>query len=177
MLLSKRCDIIMQKIQEITGKKNLSHAEYFTFLGIKRGMWANWRNDEQAKINAELVPPIAEKTGLNPKWLATGYGDPYKAETAISHEPQAEYGNGLDSVIVKVCTIMTSKTVYATALAANVDAFHAAVLQERENSQLQERLENSEGRIEILEEQLKKVVAASHCGHSQEGEVAIGQAG
>jgi transcriptional regulator with XRE-family HTH domain len=167
----KRFAIVAARIREIHHPRVMSDAACAKFLGVSSSLWSQWQIGTTKNPKAHQVRQISEKTGFNEQWLISGKGEPMGGTVQKLNETASVYGEGgLESVLGKVCTIMTSKTVYATALAANVDAFHAAVLQGREKSQLEER-------IEILEEQLEKVVAASHCGNSQEDEVAIGKAG
>gem|GEM_PF-7033410 len=74
---------------------------------------------------------------------------------SASPEPR-EHGNGIrmSDMLTKTAEILESETIYRTALASNINAFHQALGAERKNVDLQDRVTQLEERLRILEAQL-----------------------
>ena len=56
----------------------------------------------------------------------------------------------MSDMLTKTAEVLESETIYRTALASNINAFHQAVRSERTLARLEERMEQLEKRVEDL---------------------------
>ena len=81
--------------------------------------------------------------------------------TAQAASPPAEDDFKMSDMLTKTAEVLESDTIYRTALASNINAFHQAVNSERTLARLEERMVALETRVEELaneNSQLKKQV-------------------
>lgn len=159
-------ETVASRIRELNHPRVMSDKACAEFIGVTPSLWSQWKLGQTRSPKSHQLIKISETTGLNLQWLTTGEGDPMGCAAPVLQETPPPYGSGVEVMMGKAWAVLTSGTVYATALSANVDAFHQAVVQERENAKLGDRLEK-----------LEQTIAAIHCGNSQEAEVEIAQAG
>lgn len=122
----------------------------------------------------DKVIAIAEASGVNIEWLATGEGpmrpgESVKETTKEEHQqptttqqasPATDYDNfRISEKMQKTVEILESDTIYRPALAANIDAFHHGMTQEKVVQDQTERIASLEARMAVLEKHLSSVTA------------------
>lgn len=122
----------------------------------------SWQGYEQGKIvpGGEVFKALAG-LGFNVSWF---FADDAKipmrqrevipalapTEPAIRQEDVTEVVN-IQELLNMTAEVLTSKTVYRPALAANIKAFHRSIALEHDNQELRIRVDSLETRLEALE--------------------------
>lgn len=107
----------------------------------------------------ENLIKIARASNVTVGWLADGEG-----ETAVNQRgAQADHPNRdanpkFDDYIGKTARVITSKTIYRSALERNIDAFHKAVETEDEMQGVREKLELMQEKHDRDMEELKRLI-------------------
>jgi len=140
----ERIPIIEERVLQIKGVAKMEDAEIALFLGVEPGKWSQYKTGYLKKPAAKYVAKIAEITGFSIDWIATGVGNPDAGSAAPCRENVAKYGGNLEELMGKAWAVLTSETIYASALTANIDAFHSAVVGENAKRELDERVEKLE---------------------------------
>lgn len=119
----------------------------------------------------EKLVLIAKTAGVNIEWLATGEGPMRPGEEAILlHQSQAPPTTprqqehvtdvvNIQELLNMTAEVLTSKTVYRPALAANIKAFHRSIALEIDNQQLMDRVDRLELERPAFEQRLQSLEA------------------
>lgn len=125
--------------------------------GISNSAFRRYINDGSLPRVDKLVL-MAKEAGVNIAWLATGEGPmrpeesttnplppPALTETTAPHQEHVTDVVNIQELLNMTAEVLTSKTVYRPALAANIKAFHRSIYLENDNQQLMNRV----GRLEV----------------------------
>ena len=125
-------------------------------LNINKNTLGFYERDERTP-NATFVADICKQECIATDWLLYGEGPMRRGETAPAAaspaQPQPsppEEDFKMVDMVTKTVEVLESDTIYRTALASNINAFHQAVRSERTLARLEERMELLEKRVEEL---------------------------
>lgn len=163
-----KTEAIIDRLKEAVGVK--SDRQLSKFLSISR------QNIGAARARNDVPPGWLIKTnkasGYSLDWLNSGEG-PRKlagyehevfAHDAIGHDTpdydkhggwKPRVGSKEWELIGKAHEIMSSETVYRSALINNINAFHKALIDDRDKKEIEKR-------VEALEKQLKQLLENEH---------------
>jgi len=121
-----------------------------------------------AKRRLQLPPgwieQIAQKFAINADWLFFGVGPMRRGEvaapaatTADQAPPPAKEDFKMSDMLTKTAEVLESETIYRTALASNINAFHQAVQGERLLTNLAERMELLEKQVAELQRENREL--------------------
>ena len=150
------------RTKKITGWNK--KAELADFLDIKPSSVSGAK--KRGTFPIEWAYKIAKKYNSSTDWIIDGK-DHGCINDIKPNEPFLKYENlRISEKLQKTAEILESETIYRTALAANIDAFHHAVAQdnqvrknEKELAAQQKRIADLESRIVSLEKLLSSVSA------------------
>ncbi|HCR14007.1 MAG TPA: helix-turn-helix domain-containing protein [Solidesulfovibrio sp.] len=125
-----------------------------------------------AKRRFQLPPAwieqIANDFGINADWLFFGAGSMRRGEAAneapapapapaeaFLTAPQEEFR--MSDMLTKTAEVLESDTIYRTALASNINAFHQAVRSERTLARLEERLADLEAKADAMAKRMEEL--------------------
>jgi transcriptional regulator with XRE-family HTH domain len=160
------CNQFKDRFKEVLGEDS----SYFFAKksGISESLLRKYLSGESLpgldKLNA-----IADIGNVNIEWLATGRGPKDKEapgkgikEGRAPYEVEKPQNKNLD-LVGKTIRILESDTIFRQALAANITAFHRAILLEKENEDTRQRMSQLEEnnkelwlRLSALEEKLSR---------------------
>lgn len=105
------------------------------------------------------IEKIARACNVTVGWLADGEGEEATSpQTSFAHLPNRESNPKFDDYIGKTARVITSKTIYRSALERNIDAFHKAVETEDEMQGVREKLELMQVKHDRDMEELKRLI-------------------
>ncbi|WP_300154046.1 helix-turn-helix domain-containing protein [Solidesulfovibrio sp.] len=140
--------------------------ELASFLGISRQAINKARS-------AKKIPPswfiqVGQGTNVSIDWLVSGDGPMRRGETAVPATtsapptadafltaPQEEFR--MSDMLTKTAEVLESDTIYRTALASNINAFHQAVRSERTLARLEERMGEIEAKADAMARELSEL--------------------
>jgi len=122
--------------------------------------------------SANKIPPswfisVGEVAKVSIDWLVTGVGPMHRKESAEPGDtsapsadafltaPQEEFR--MSDMLTKTAEVLESDTIYRTALASNINAFHQAVRSERTLARLEERLADLEVKAEAMAQRMEEL--------------------
>jgi len=158
---------VTDRMNEVCGFK--TDKELAQLLGLKAQNFSNRKR--KGTLTPEIIKKCSElHSDVNLDWLITGEGPKYKEKIK---EPGRDYGLHGDwtpqadpqdwNMLGKTHKILTSNTVYKTALTANINAFYHAI-------ETEDKLEDQNQKIHQLEDR----IAALEKALEEKGEVASG---
>ena len=143
-----------ERLKALRGKR--SQDEFSQLIEININTLRGYEQGSRSP-NADTIVGICEKTNTSPNWLLFGEGpmrrgetDPAAASPAQPQAPPPEEDFKMVDMVTKTVEVLESDTIYRTALASNINAFHQAVRSERTLAQLEERMVALETRMEEL---------------------------
>ena len=139
---------------------NGSNQEHLaSFLGISKD--AIYKAIRSQKIPPAWFFTIGRKANISVDWLDSGLGPMRRGEAAAPAPPappapaevflaapQEEFR--MSDMVTKTIEVLESDTIYRTALASNINAFHQAVRSERTLARLEERMADLEAKSEAM---------------------------
>lgn len=169
-----------ERLQLVAKRKKIFQADIALELRKSRSTVSKWWNGEiiPAPKNNSL---IAEYLECNPDWLATGEWEPFpswenlstntirinsdRSSTSEKAEPQSKPVETTNvtleqeeltvrEIVNMTMEILESDTVYKSALASSIRAFHKAAKQEREMKSVQEDVAEMRERMDKMEQML-----------------------
>ena len=69
-----------ERIEQVRTDLNLSRMAFCKQIGFPYARYHHVTGERNSKPTADLLSSVAEHTGVNPDWLLTGAGDPYRRE-------------------------------------------------------------------------------------------------
>jgi len=142
------------RIRQIRGDE--SQDAFANRLNINKNTLGFYERDERTP-NATFVADICKQECIVTDWLLYGEGPMRRGETAPAaaspappQAPPPEEDFKMVDMVTKTVEVLESDTIYRTALASNINAFHQAVRSERTLARLEERMELLEKRVEDL---------------------------
>lgn len=139
-----------------TLRGGLSQEEFSQHIGFNKNTIGNYERGERTP-DVVFLKTICEKLNVSPDWLLWGQGPMRRGETAPAaaspapaQAPPPEEDFKMVDMVTKTVEVLESDTIYRTALASNINAFHQAVRSERTLVRLEERMEQLEKRMEEL---------------------------
>lgn len=148
---------IGERIRQVRGEKTQS--EFAGLTSIPKNTLGRYERGEIIP-GGEAISLLCKNIGIDPNWLLFGEGPMRRGETAPAapaaapNEPPPAQPPEEDFKMVEMVTmtveVLESETIYRTALASNIRAFHQAVRSERTLARLEERMELLEKRVEEL---------------------------
>ena len=107
----------------------------------------------------ENLKKIARACNVTVGWLADGEGEESEVpQMSFAHLPNRDANPKFDDYIGKTARVITSKTIYRSALERNIDAFHKAVETEDEMQGVREKLEVMQVKHDRDMEELKRLI-------------------
>lgn len=132
----------------------MTQAEFAGRAGINVNTLRNYERGDSLP-NLEVAASICRYFGVSTDWLILGEGPMHRSESAAEvaqsapvPAPQPEEDWKMSDMLTKTAEVLESDTIYRTALASNINAFHQAVRSERLLAQLVERVAALEAREE-----------------------------
>lgn len=137
-----------QRIRQLRGEE--SQDSFSNRLNINKNTLGFYERDERTP-NAIFVADICKQERISTDWLLYGEGPMRRGESAAEvaqavPAPQPEEDWKMSDMLTKTAEVLESDTIYRTALASNINAFHQAVRSERLLAQLVERVAALEAR-------------------------------
>lgn len=150
-----------ERIRALRG--GMTQADFASRAGINVNTLRNYERGDSIP-NLEVAASICKHFLVNTEWLILGEGPMHRGESipetttpTIQDElPPAEDFKMVD-MVTKTVEVLESDTIYRTALASNINAFHQAVRSERTLAHLEERMGLLEQRMEELSNENKQL--------------------
>lgn len=140
----------------------MTQADFASRAGINVNTLRNYERGDSLP-NLEVAASICRHFGVHTDWLILGEG-PMHRDEATPEAPQivpapqpVEEEWKMSDMLTKTAEVLESDTIYRTALASNINAFHQAVRSERLLAKLEERMATMEAKLErmgLLEERM-----------------------
>lgn len=164
-----------ERLQRIIAVKKMSQKRLSELLGVDQGTVSRWRKKPPSMAN---VVKICEEIGCDFNWLANGTGDPFPsvlqgarfaakalanqgvpirqvlAEQRSADQPEQDEHFSMTEMVTMTVAVLESKTVYRSALALNIRAFHEAVQGEEEMGKVRDEVAELRKEIRELREDL-----------------------
>ncbi|KJR97186.1 MAG: hypothetical protein VR65_24870 [Desulfobulbaceae bacterium BRH_c16a] len=151
-----------ERLQIIIAQKNIKKKDLAVLIGVDQRSLSRWR---KSPPSVENMLKIAEATGCAYDWLSKGEGPMFKyqpppggqiildqksAKPKVTEPPPSDQGEGwnMPEMVKMTMEILASDTVYRSALASNIRAFHQAVNMEKEMQSVNEKLAAMEKQME-----------------------------
>lgn len=142
----------LKKVLELLGVEQNKFAESGRVSKQTVSAYLKGKSQPAADVIANWVRDFR----INANWLLDGIGEPLTPEghnpsagTMAAPAPQATAEDWkMSDMLTKTATVLESDTIYRTALASNINAFHQAVQSERMLARLEERVATLEAREE-----------------------------
>lgn len=145
---------IGERIKKVRGDR--TQADFSLLTTIPKNTLGRYERGEIVP-GGEAIALLCKNIGIDPNWLLFGEGPMHRGETVPAAAPaqsQAEQIPAEDfkmsDMLTKTAEVLESDTIYRTALASNINAFHQAVNSERTLARLEERMAQLEQRVEVL---------------------------
>jgi transcriptional regulator with XRE-family HTH domain len=147
-----------------TLRGDLSQEEFAHRIGFNKNTIGNYERGDRTP-DVVFMKAVCENMNVSPEWLLWGEGTMNRGEGA-STEPQAlapapaqptEEDWKMSDMLTKTAEVLESGTIYRTALASNINAFHQAVRSERTLAHLEDRVSQLEMRMEELADENAKL--------------------
>lgn len=150
----KHFDATVARLLEAIGGSDIGSLA--SFLGISR------QAINKARATNKIPPAwfihIGRVVKVSIDWLVTGDGPKNRDESAPAtapapaqpEPPPSEDDFKMSDMLTKTAEVLESETIYRTALASNINAFHQAVRSERTLVRIEERMGLLEQRMEEL---------------------------
>ncbi|WP_428562364.1 MAG: helix-turn-helix domain-containing protein [Solidesulfovibrio sp. DCME] len=143
---------IGERIRHLRGEK--TQADFAGLTKIPKNTLGRYERGEIVP-GGEAIALLCKSLEIDPNWLLFGDGPMRRGESAAeapqaapAPTPQPEEDFKMSDMITKTVEVLESDTIYRTALASNINAFHQAVRSERLLAQLVERVAALEAREE-----------------------------
>lgn len=160
-----------------TLRGGLSQEEFSQRVGFNKNTIGNYERGERTP-DAVFIKTVCEKLGVSAEWLLWGHGPMRRGEVpettaqdTIQSQPPPVPPPGDDFKMTEMVTmtveVLESETIYRTALASNIRAFHQAVRSERTLARLEERMEQIEQSVEELKRENRELKQQKHEQSSQ----------
>ena len=137
-------------------------ADLARVLGIKPQSIAAARKRQQ--IPTGWIEQVAEKYHILADWLFFGIGPMRRGEvaapaptTADQAPPAPAEDFKMSDMLTKTAEVLESETIYRTALASNINAFHQAVQGERLMARMDQRLADLEAKSETMSKEINEL--------------------
>jgi len=132
----------------------LSQDEFSQRIGFHKNTIGNYERGERTP-DVDFLRAVCEKLDISSEWLLWGKGSMHRGEATpaaapATAQPPAEDDFKMSDMLTMTAEVLESDTIYRTALASNVRAFHQAVRSERTLAQLEERMVALEAKVEDL---------------------------
>jgi len=165
----RNCDISMttgigDRIRQIRGER--TQAEFSGLTSIPKNTLGRYERGEIVP-GGEAVAALCKSLGVDPNWLLFGEGPMRRGESApaapqatLLAVPPPEDDFKMTEMVTMTVEVLESETIYRTALASNIRAFHQAVRSERTLAKLEERvavLEAREDRMAQIEARMEEL--------------------
>lgn len=176
-------------IRDIIDRYNLSNIKLGERLGCSAGVINSYRR-RKTDPSGGFIEKICKEFGVNPSWLLTGKGDlyikqgykPVEASTVKAVEsPAAEYAphggweprmKGEDwEMMGKAHTVLSSESIYRTALASNINAFFNALSTEAKLNEQSDKIKKLESDCDELKRRLADLEARLKTGGNPESDI------
>lgn len=136
---------------------DMTQADFANRAGINVNTLRNYERGDSIP-NLEIAASICRYFEVNSDWLVLGEGPMHRGDNATTiaptqSQPQAQPPDDdfkMTDMVTMTVEVLESETIYRTALASNIRAFHQAVRSERTLARLEERMEQLEKRMEEL---------------------------
>lgn len=136
----------------------MTQAEFAGRAGINVNTLRNYERGDSLP-NLEVAASICRYFGVSTDWLVLGEGTMRRGESEVEEPqaapapaPQPEEDWKMSDMLTKTAEVLESDTIYRTALASNINAFHQAVRSERLLAQLVVRMEAMEAKLDRMAE-------------------------
>jgi transcriptional regulator with XRE-family HTH domain len=144
-----------QRIRQIRGGE--SQDTFANRLNINKNTLGFYERDERTP-NATFVADICKQECIASDWLLYGEGPMRRGESvpattpvpAQPEPPPADDDFKMSDMLTKTAEVLESGTIYRTALASNINAFHQAIRSERTLMRPEERMALLEQKMEEL---------------------------
>jgi len=152
----KDFDAAIQRLIKAVGGVDIGNLA--SFLGISRQAVNKARS-------ANKIPPAwfvqvgtVEKVSID--WLVTGEGPMRRGDSSAPVEavpalPAEDFK--MSDMVTKTIEVLESETIYRTALASNINAFHQAVQGERLMGRMEQRLADLEAKSESMSKEISEL--------------------
>jgi DNA-binding XRE family transcriptional regulator len=138
----------------------MTQADFANRAGINVNTLRNYERGDSIP-NLEVAASICRHFKIKTDWLILGEGPmrpgdstpdaPPAVSTSATPPAPVEDEFKMTEMVTMTVEILESDTIYRTALASNIRAFHQAVRSERTLAHLEERMAQLESKVEILQ--------------------------
>lgn len=156
----KSVDTAIARLLQATGSQDIG--DLASILKISRQAINKART-------ANKIPPawflsVAEVSKVSIDWLVTGLGPMRRGEapapvptagTEAQLVPAEDFK--MSDMLTKTAEVLESETIYRTALASNINAFHQAVQGERLMARMDQRLADLEAKSEMMSQEINEL--------------------
>jgi len=148
---------IGERIRHLRGER--TQADFAGLTKIPKNTLGRYERGEIVP-GGEALALLCKSLGIDPNWLLFGEGPMRRGENAAEvaqaapvPAPQpAEDDWKMTDMVTMTVEVLESDTIYRTALASNIRAFHQAVRSERLLAQLVVRMEAMEAKLDRMAE-------------------------
>ena len=140
-----------------------SQGDFSQRIGFHKNTVGKYERGERTP-DVDFLRTVCERLSVSPDWLLWGQGPirrgenaPAAPHTAPPPAPPPEDDFKMTEMVTMTVEVLESETIYRTALASNIRAFHQAVRSERTLARIEERMAALEKRVEEVERENKEL--------------------
>jgi len=143
-----------------------SQGDFSQRIGFHKNTVGKYERGERTP-DVDFLRTVCERLSVSPDWLLWGQGPMRRGESApaapqatLLAVPPPEDDFKMTEMVTMTVEVLESETIYRTALASNIRAFHQAVRSERTLAKLEERvavLEAREDRMAQIEARMEEL--------------------
>lgn len=167
-------NLFFDRLQILIATKKLNQKQLSELIGVNERTVSRWRDKDPDIKN---IVAISEATECSLDWLRTGEGPMFKYQPPPGDQvnfdlkaakPKAdnpaplisEENFNMPEMVKMTMEILASETVYRSALASNIRAFHKAVNMEKEMNEVRQEISAMAERMARMEEMLLSLGAS-----------------
>lgn len=161
----------------------MTQADFANRAGINVNTLRNYERGDSIP-NLEVAASICRYFKVRTDWLILGEGpmrpgdstpdDQTAVSTSTTPPAHIEDEFKMTEMVTMTVEVLESDTIYRTALASNIRAFHQAVRSERTLAHLEDRMAQLESKVEILQ---RENVELKRCMIPAKQDKAVGEEG
>jgi DNA-binding XRE family transcriptional regulator len=135
------------RLKELREHLGLSQEQLANDVGLSRFSIINYERGK-TPLPGYIADAISKRYNVNREWLMDGCGEMFNY-----HFPEPAEGPDykIHEMLSRVTEILESNTIYRTALASNINAFHQSI-------RMSQHMDRIELRVKLLEDQLVELI-------------------
>lgn len=155
------------RLREVWSGTGLKQDDFAAKLGVTTVTLQNYFKSVRLP-SSDFIKQTCFEFSVHPEWLLMGSGPMRRGETAkvapapapapaeaFLTAPQEEFR--MSDMLTKTAEVLESDTIYRTALASNINAFHQAVRSERTLARIEERMAEWEAKADAMARELSEL--------------------